>query len=312
MFGYSKRKQDKSEPLKVEDLHRMVRDGLLYDKNLVNHFNNIESMILPFLKNKKEEEQQVCEDRYIIDKKVNKTLELYEGNKRIIILIAYSKEKSMELKSLFTNENDSIKRKLEQPSLNYGKIRQSGWSLETLDQGKIIEGKFVRVQNEDKIIDLYNDGTLIFAGRADEYFLAWPSEDGLSINPLALVELVYNFVSFYHEVVNDFNIKPNSILLEFKFLHMHINDKKSYLRRGPIDAPFKGEKYEAPQDSYSIETPLNVNVKDFDDGKATEIAYKIIEKIYLWFGIPLDIGNIPYTTKVNSVLSIDIEQIKNQ
>jgi len=235
------------------------------------------------------------------------------NNKKIIILIAYPKEKLGDLKSLFTNEEGSIKRKLEDPPINAGKIRYSGWSLETLDRGKIIEGQFVRVQNGDrKTIDLYKDGTLIFSGLADEKFLAWASEDGLRINSIALIELVYNFISFYREVVNDLTIKPNIISVEFRFFNMQLDDKKSYLVEGPIDALFPSNKHEAPTNNYSLETPIDFRVEDFEAGKIGEIAYKVVEKIYLWFGVPLDTGNIPYIKIENSVASIDIEQIRKK
>lgn len=235
------------------------------------------------------------------------------NNKKVIILIAYPKEKLGELKSLFTNEEGSIKRKLEDPPLNAGKIRYAGWSLETLDRGRIIEGQFVRVQNGDrKTIDLYKDGTLIFSGLADENFLAWASEDGLRINSIALIELIYNFISFYREIINDLTIKPNTISVEFRFFNMHLDDKKSYLVEGPIDALFSFNKHEAPANNYSLETPIDFKVEDFETGKIGEIAYKVVEKIYLWFGVPLDTGNIPYIKIENSVASIDIEKIKKK
>jgi len=235
-------------------------------------------------------------------------------NKRTIILIASPKEKLGELKSLFTNEEGGIKRKLENPPLNAGQIRYAGWDLRTLDQGKIIEGQFVRVQNGDrKIIDLYNDGTLIFTGLADERFLAHASGDGLKINSIALIELVYNFVSFYKEVINDFSIKPNTILAQFRFINMHLDDKKSYLVEGPSDALFSSPwKHEAPLSDYSLEPLIDFKAEDFEAEKIGEIAYKIIEKIYLWFGIPLDSGNIPYVKIENSIPSIDLEVIKRK
>lgn len=313
IFGYSKRKQDKSESLKIEDIHKTLRDGLLYDKNIENRFNNLESLIQSSLEKRREEEQK-NKDKDVINKRVNQILQLYGNNKRMFILVAYPKEKLGKLKSLFTNEEGSIKRKLEDPPLNAGKIRYAGWSLETLDQGRIIEAQFVRVRNgERKTIDLYEDGTLIFAGTADEDFLAWASRDGLRINPIALIELVYNFISFYREVINDLTIKPSIISVEFRFLNMHLEGKKTYLTKGPIDTLFWGEKHEAPQDNYSLETPIDFNVQDFlRAGKIAETAYKVVEKIYLWFEISLDKGNIPYTKIENSIISIDIEQIRKK
>ncbi len=234
-------------------------------------------------------------------------------NKRMIILIAYPKEKSGELKSLFTNEDGSIKRKLENPPLNAGKIRNMGWSLETLDQGRIIEGQFVRVQNGDrKTIDLYQDGTLIFSGLADEKFLAHASENGLRINSIALIELVYNFISFYREIINDLTIKPNTISVEFRFLNMHLDSKKSYLNPGSIkyfNFMFNHNKHFAPQNEY-ISEPISFDIKDFEMNKIGIIAYEVVKKIYLWFGVSLDEGNIPYVKIENSIASIDVEEIR--
>lgn len=231
-------------------------------------------------------------------------------NKRLIILIATPKEKLGELKSLFTNEEGSIKRKLENPPLNAGQIRYGGWDLRTLDQGKIIEGQFVRVQNGDrKTIDLYKDGSLIFTGLADDKFLAHASQDGLRINSVALVELVYNFVSFYKEVINDLSVIPNSISMQFRFLNMHFNNEKSYLVPGKADA-LTFNKYEAPLDSLSSEEVLDFRVEDFEVGKLEEISYKLLEKVYLCFAVPLDAGNIPYVKIENSTISVDIELIR--
>ena len=81
IFGYSKRKQDKSESLKIEDIHRAIRDGLLYDKNIENRFNNLESVMQPLLK-KRHEEEQNNKNEYIINERVNKILQLYgDGGK---------------------------------------------------------------------------------------------------------------------------------------------------------------------------------------------------------------------------------------
>lgn len=235
------------------------------------------------------------------------------NNERMIILIATPKEKLGELKSLFTNEEGSIKKRLENPQLNAGKIRYMGWDLETLDQGKIIEGQFIRVKNGDrKTIDLYKDGTLILSALADENFLAHASKDGLKINSIAMIELVYNFISFYREVIEDLTIKPDAILVEFRLVNMWFNNEKSYLTAGPIDARFPSDKHEAPANNCSLESPINFKVEDFENGKIGEIAYKVVKEIYLHFGISLDNGNIPYTKTENSVVSIDIEKIKKR
>jgi len=63
-FGYCKRKQDKSEHLKIGDIHKVVRDGLIYDKNIENRFDNLKSIMLSLLKKRKEEEQRNKDKKY--------------------------------------------------------------------------------------------------------------------------------------------------------------------------------------------------------------------------------------------------------
>ena len=45
-----KEKETEAIPKKIKDIHKIMRDGLLYDKNIENRFNNLESIIQSFLK----------------------------------------------------------------------------------------------------------------------------------------------------------------------------------------------------------------------------------------------------------------------
>ncbi len=76
IFGYAERKGDRSDPKKIKDIHKIMRDGLLYDKNIENRFNNLESIMLPLLKKGREEEQK-NKDRDIINKRINGILQSY-------------------------------------------------------------------------------------------------------------------------------------------------------------------------------------------------------------------------------------------
>lgn len=76
IFGYAERKGDRSDPKKIKDIYKIMRDGLLYDKNIENRFNNLESIMLPLLKKRREEEQR-NKDRDIIKKRVNEILQSY-------------------------------------------------------------------------------------------------------------------------------------------------------------------------------------------------------------------------------------------
>jgi len=311
IFGYVERKGDKSDPKKIQNIHQIMRDGLLYDQNIKNHFNYLESLIIE-RNQQTQKEKQINKNKEIentIKERIKTIIKANNiNNQRAIILTVYIKNNVVELKSLFTDVEGSIKRKLENPPVNAGKIRSGGWSLETLDRGKIIKGQLVRVMNGVKTIDLYKDGTLVFTGLANEEFFAWASKDGLKINSLALIELVYNFISFYREVINDLSEQPNMISIKFGFFNMWLNDKKSYIVPGPIGTLFTFNKYNTPRNGYFSEL-IDFDVKAFNVGK---VAYKIVEEIYLWFWITLNNKNIPYTKKLkDSSIIIDVDQIKN-
>jgi len=309
IFGYVERKGDKSDPKKIQNIHQIMRNGLLYDQNIKNHFNYLESLIIE-RNQQTRKEKQINKNKEIentIKERIKTIIKANNiNNQRAIILTVYIKNNVVELKSLFTDVGGSIKRKLENPPVNAGKIRSGGWSLETVDRGKIIKGQLVRVMHGVKTIDLHKDGTLVFTGLANEEFLAWASKDGLKINSLALIELVYNFISFYKEVINDLSEQPSMISVKFGFINMWLNNKKSYLVPGPTGSLFN--KYDAPQNKYFSE-PIDFNIKVFNKSK---IAYKVVEEIYLCFGISLNNRNIPYTKKLkDSSIIIDVDQIKN-
>lgn len=71
-----KEKETEAIPKKIKDIHKIMRDGLLYDKNIENRFNNLESIIQSFLK--KIEKGKKNKDKDIINKRVDKTLQLYD------------------------------------------------------------------------------------------------------------------------------------------------------------------------------------------------------------------------------------------
>src|SRR5260370_13934122 len=124
---------------------------------------------------------------------------------RHLILVGYPPLPG-QLKSVFSTAEGSLRRAIEKPPY----LRYSGWNLPLDGRGEIVRGEFVRVGDTDyRFLEVYRDGTTIFAARADEDYLAWASpRNEQRINATALVESVYNFTSFYVHVVGDFEQKP--------------------------------------------------------------------------------------------------------
>src|SRR5207302_984144 len=122
-------------------------------------------------------------------------------NQRRSLVIFAQPSGTNKLSSVFSSDRNSIKKQVEQPPI----LRNSGWTVETLEAAKIIQGEFIRVTNGDrKVLDLYEDGTMVFAVSAGNDFLAWGKRAEFNINPLALIEVIYSFVALYFEVIKDF------------------------------------------------------------------------------------------------------------
>lgn len=219
-------------------------------------------------------------------------------------LIAHPGEPA-KLKTIFLDTENSIKRKLENPPV----LRYSGWDLETSDRAQIKEGKLIRVKIEEvNIIDLYEDGGMVFCVLANEDFLCWgKSKDGLRFNTLALIESISNFAIFYSEVLKDFEQSIESLCFSFAFNNLWVDNNKYYLVPYPVGSMgynFCDEGKEAPQASI-FSDPILIGINNF---RAEVAAYELASKIFLWFGVPLN--KIPYTKVKNGITVIDFEIIK--
>lgn len=220
---------------------------------------------------------------------------------------------SSNLKNIFEFNENSVKELLEKP----GQLRSAGWDLNTLDTARIVEGKYLEVRNgERKLINLYKDGTFILLVAADETFLGWGQreesfKDDPKLNSMAITELTYNFIDFYKKLMPHFITKPNKISFQIKIKNAFFNGSKLYLIPYEVNtfdwnSPFK--KYEAQKKD--MEKIFLGNLDELIDSP-TNMAYRVLKKIYLWFGISED--KIPYTfTDEAGKKHIDIEKIKNQ
>lgn len=299
LFGYSERKQENNDPKTIVELHQILRDGLFYKDYLEFNFQELKMMI---------QEGMISSSSIInklsdINERIDVALNAVGMNlKRALILSAYP-DSPVNLETLFSSDSKSLKYSLENPP----KIRESGFGLRTLDRARIIKGKFCRVTNRDrKVIDLYKDGALIAALKSDEGFLCWAMKRFI-INPVALMESVYNFVQLYELVIGDMDKKPNNIYFRIDTYNLHLDNEKNFLVPGglnDIGFIFTDDKRPAPDNSWN-----NMFEIKTDDFEVTSIAYEIVEMLYLYFGIELE--GIPYTKEKNGKKIINIEKIQS-
>jgi hypothetical protein len=219
---------------------------------------------------------------------------------RAMILAAAPLE-SAELKTIFSDQPESIRRRLEDPA----DLRVHGWGLATLDRARFVGGQFIRVGEVRKVIDLYRDGYLVLGGEVTSEFLAWSNKDGLKIHPLALIELVANFTRFYSFVLADFRSRPKSIEVRIELTGMHLDGRKTRLPAGAVGTTvweFGGHMLEAPSNDWGASlTVLS------DSYNPDAVAFSLIRELYVWFGHSED--NIPYTRLNGDVRVIDTDTI---
>lgn len=213
------------------------------------------------------------------------------------------------LKGLF--ESGPLKNALESPQA----LRANGWTMETQQPARIVKGEYLEIVLGDvKTIQLFDDGMLLAKVKADEDFLAWGSRSGEGfemrprLNPLALVEFTYSFVDVFRHVIEYADPPPVVCALQ-------VNIQNAIRQSGPIYLNPYGletvahaldqKRYPAPEDSGKVE--LELGAASIRDNQA-RAAYQLVEKIYLWFGVPTE--QIPYTTGVGEAKVLDVGTLR--
>jgi hypothetical protein len=217
------------------------------------------------------------------------------------MVLAATPTESAELKSTFSDNPESIRRKLEHPP----SVRQNGWDLPSLTQTEFVRGELIRVVERDRMmVDLYRDGAFILAGRIDRDFLAWSDKTDSHLHPLAMIELTLNFTRFYSLVLADFRTPPKEITFKIAFGNMHLANQKAELGRGPVGLwqPLGVGAREAPADAWSKELLISPVSYDPDC-----VAFLLIREVYLWFGHSEEA--IPYTKNKEKCRAIDADEI---
>jgi hypothetical protein len=222
-------------------------------------------------------------------------------NERSLVLAATPMENA-ELRTIFSDQPDSIRRKMENPPT----LRGPGWDLPSSTQAEFVKGELIRTVESGRIIaDLYRDGTLVVGAKVDQDFLAWSDKNDLRLHPLALIEVTVNFTRFYRDVLADFRATPAQVKFRVELNNMHLEGQKVLLRSGSVQrfpTLEGGARKEAPTDTWSKEFVVSSESYDPD-----EIAFRMIRELYLWFGHAEEA--MPYTKDTAGTRTIDADQI---
>ena len=187
---------------------------------------------------------------------------------------------------------------------NPGYTRASGWDLRTLDDPRIVGGEFLEVGYSDyKLIRTYEDGTVVLRAAADYSLLGWDREEAQftqkpRLNPIALIELTYHFALFYRAILAHLRAPAQTIVFNAE-LHGAIlgNGQRLYLipyAVGTLAWELDSDKYPAPKAEMSKQVEIATELLQSSPGA---VAYRVIEKVYAWFGVPTN--QIPYVDETD-------------
>ncbi len=199
----------------------------------------------------------------------------------------------VEISDFFSENNPYAKLLKDPPYLRY-----MGWNMLTLDHPKIIDGQAWEVRNGDrKTFRFYRDGSLVAVVYADNSFIGWGQSDedfqnNPKLNPLAVIEYVYEFVELYRNMLNNLD-GVKEVRFDLSIRNSNVGGKNLYIVPRKLDDPFPlvyGTSGTLTKDfEAQVFTEFQVDNKD----SSKYVAFKILEELFGRFGIPSD--KIPYT-----------------
>ncbi len=306
VFGYVERRRENATPISVQELHALIKNGLLFD-SLNRQYNSIQEALQQLLTEQSREKNFSLEQdiQELLRDRRNEALTEAKLLTGPIFVLAAIPVEEVEIPALFQSKSADLVRLLENPP----ELRSDGFDLNTGESPKIIKGQLRRtVSPEYKILDLWRDGTLIFAARGDEEFLCWGkrsrSRGPLRINPLVLSESTYLFAELSRQVFDRAQPNPREIEYRLELLNMTQDGAPCGLipaALGTFAWEFGTDIRHAPDSHVTI------------TGRATDlnpgaVAFDLIAELYAWFGIEQD--QIPYTERLNGGLVISPDLIK--
>ena len=303
LFGYAERRRDNSQPLSVVDIHTALQKGLYYDQNIKRGFEDLQAQ-LDELVGRTQKQELAKKNKSLLDDRISAIFAIPTLKDRRSFVLVAQPDSPAEVKKLFESSPGGIRNLLENPPV----LRYAGWDLHTLGPSQIVKGERIRtVSGDRKILELYKDGTLLFAGLADEDFLAWGADDPNrpKLNPAALVEVIYSFMAFYQEVLKHLDRRPETLTFQICFHNLKKDGIPSYLLPYQLGSygQLIGDRRDAPESEAVLE--IQISTKNFSPEKS---AYGLVKEVYLWFGMEPE--KIPYVTSDANDKKIDIDKIK--
>lgn len=297
LFGYCERKQAHVAHHDVERLQALLRDGSRLDNEIRENFQSLHAM-LEDLRNLRIPDEPTAQLENVEDRKNDalRAVGLYENPAFILTAIP---DHTLSLRSLFESRQAPLVKLLEHPT----ELRSSGFNITSDYNSRIHEGRLRRsVVDKFNLLEIHRDGLGVFVARGDQECLCWGRRERQSkaflINQLALIEMVYLFVSFVDKIFEQHVETGSKIQIDLGMLRLAVNGNTCLLEPGPLGGFGRTGVKQAPAETYLGSVTYN-----YKEDVPERIAALLISDVYAWFGFEED--RVPYTTKSSAGLIID-------
>ena len=309
LFGYAERRRDEVRPISVQELQARLKDGFRFD-SVNQRLENIEEMLGEL---RSEGVSPVFPEPSTVDSlehRIGLVLsELDVGPAEPTFILASVPFERIEIQNLFASRDAEIVRLLEHPPM----LRHSGFDLDTGGRAaRIVEGGTRRRSLEPKYksLNLWRDGTLIFAANALDFPVCWqpvPQKNvPLRIHQLALIESTFLFAELSKQALREVRPEPSEIIYRLELRNITMNGVNCGLVSGVVGDDnwnFGLDIHRAPDST--VKATVRWNEKEIDAGK---VAYRIICSVYEQFAMEHD--KIPYIERAGKDFAISPEEIR--
>jgi hypothetical protein len=291
VFGYFERRRTSVDAMSVARLQTVIQTGLQFQQ-FGSQIDTIQQLlegltrtavVSPVRTNSVAEEDML--------QRVDQAFVASDLRGKPALALAAMPINATDFPGLFRSRHEAVVQLLEHPP----QLRNNGFNLIKDVPAQMVGGTKRRAfVPENALLELWRDGTLIFACRADEHFLSWPpSLDGkirpvLAINTLALIECAYLFSSLAMKIYQSAEPQPEE--MEFTlFLQNMTRERPSTLAVPSSSRPPFLIKLGNAAPEQGLRRTLSVNIKTVTPGV---VAFRIAALVFEWYGVEHD--RIPF------------------
>lgn len=289
LFGYSVRGGGTSEPTKIHRLHAILQKGLNYQNEMATRFDALEAQI-GASKAAPAEKFEDLEEKH--GERLKKNLaELGISSERVLILSAFVEPSAASTTFAKPQEIADSLRPLPEG------LRDGGWSLIYSTDFDASPNVIRTKWSDSRSLELFADGTLI-AFFDMRYLVFLRDESKPRIIPIALVEVVYQFVHFYFEFLRKLVLSGGKLFIRVDLINMHKDEANTMLQPGTAMPNVFAE----PRITKNNDDFKTIEIRSRDHRVVTVEVLKII---YGFFGMTID--QIPYTELAEGTHVINLE-----